>query len=405
MNCQVCNSATFQFLDLGKHPPCDFLNKNELNQETAYPLTLHFCPQCSLVQLGEVVSQEALFTPRTGYHHIAALSSSFLKHLDSLAQATVKRFNLSPNDLIVEIGSNDGALLEAFSRRKVKILGVDPTDVIQIALGKNLPTISKFFDENVALEIVDAYGKAKIITALNAFAHVADVHSVVRGIKNLLTDDGVFISENHYVMDLINELQYDFIYHEHSRYYSLHSLITLFNESSMDVFDVQRIPTHSGSIRVFACKKRAYPATKALTSLLTEELMFKLYDLKTYEEFSHRVRDHQGRFKAELNHISSKGKTIAGLTFPARAVTLLNSCNIGPEILCYITELSHLKIGKFSPGTHIPVVDQKILFGGNAPDYGLLLSWHIRNEIVPRFREKGFKGKIIIPLPKLFVID
>lgn len=396
MKCQICKSNTEQFLDLGKHPPCDFLNKHELSQEITYPLTVYFCPTCGLVQLGETVDQKMLFMPRSGYHHIAALSSSFLKHLDGLALTTVERFNLTRNDLMVEIGSNDGALLEAFQKRGVKILGVDPTDVTQIALKKNLATLRKFFNKDVAVEIADTYGKAKVMTALNTFAHVSSLESVVQGIRILLADDGVFISENHYVLDLVNELQYDFIYHEHSRYYSLRSLVFLFNMFDMDVFDIERIPTHSGSIRVFVCKRGAYPVSDSVPSLLKEE---ERLGLSTYKDFATKVRVHQKSFKEMLQRIHVKGKTIAGLTFPARAVTLLNSCGLGSETLCYITELSHLKIGKFSPGTHIKVVDQKILFGEDAPDYGLLLSWHIRDELIPRFREKGFKGKFIVPLP------
>lgn len=399
VRCQICKTDTKQFLDLGKHPPCDFLNERELSQEISYSLTVHFCPTCGLVQLGEVVDQEALFTPRSGYHHIAALSSSFLKHLDVLASKTIERFNLTQNDLMIELGSNDGALLEAFQKRGVRILGVDPTDVAQIAVGKKLTTISKFFKEDVAVEIARVYGKAKVITALNTFAHVSSLHSVVRGIEGLLTSDGVFISENHYVLDLIKELQYDFIYHEHSRYYSIHSLVFLFGRFNMDVFDIERIPTHSGSIRVFACKKGAYRVSDSVVALLKEEEAAGLHTLDTYRKFTEKVRAHQKSFRKMLQDIRAEGKTIAGLTFPARAVTLLNSCGIGPETLCYITELSHLKIGKFSPGTHIEVVDQKVLFGDSAPDYGLLLSWHIRDEIIPRFREKGFKGKFIIPLP------
>lgn len=405
MRCQICGNEANQFLDLGKHPPCDFLNQHEFEQEIKYSLTVHFCSKCTLVQLGKTVDQEALFMPRSGYHHIAALSSSFLKHLEVLASATVTRFGLKSNDLMVEIGSNDGALLEAFQEQGVRILGVDPTDVVKIATDKSLPTLSKFFNEDVAREIVSTHGKAKIITALNTFAHVSSLDSVLRGMRKLLTDDGVFISENHYVLDLVKELQYDFIYHEHSRYYSLRSLVFLFDRFDMDVFNIERIPTHSGSIRVFACKKGSYPISNSVAALLREEEVFGLYNFNIYEEFARKVRIHQKSFRDMLQDIGAKGTTVAGLTFPARAVTLLNSCGLGPETICYITEMSHLKIGKFSPGTHIKVVDQKILFGDDAPDYGLLLSWHIREELIPRFKSKGFKGKFIIPLPTPTIIS
>jgi SAM-dependent methyltransferase len=397
--CQICSNPTREVLNLGDNPPCDFLNEDQFSQEVKYPIIFLFCPTCSLLQLGEIVSQEDLFTPKSGYHHIAELSSSFKAHLKVLAKEMVERFDLKAEDLVVELGSNDGALLEAFRDEGVKVLGVDPTDVIDIASQKNLTTIPEFFTEETGEKIVKEYGHAKVIAALNTFAHVADLHSVVRGIKKLLSPEGVFVSENHHALDLIEGLQYDFIYHEHLREYSLKSLVHLFGMHDMEVFDVEHLLTHSGSIRVFAGHRGAHKISGQVNQLLEKEAEFGLGEEKVYEEFALKVKEHQKVFTQMLHDIVAEGKTIAGLTFPARAVTLLNSNNIGPETLCYITEMSKIKIGKFSPGTHIPVVDQEILFGNDAPDYGLLLSWHIADEIIPRFRSKGFKGKIIIPLP------
>lgn len=405
MQCQICEGATEQFLDLGKQPPCDFLAPAELDREISYRLTVHFCPDCSLVQLGEPLDQATLFTPAVGYHHVTALSSSFLKHLDDLAAATVARFNLSAGDLMVEIGSNDGALLAAFHRRGVRVLGVDPSDVAALASVKGLPTVRRWFDEALAAELAARHGQAQVITALNTFAHVAAPDSVVRGINRLLTPDGVFISENHYLLDLIQQLQYDFIYHEHSRYYTLRSLQRLFDRFALEIFDVERIPTHSGSLRVFACRQGVHPISAAVAKLLAIEAAGGLHTLTTYQVFARQVKAHQLAFRARLRDLRANGQTIAGLTFPARAVTLLNGCALGPETLCYITELSERKIGRCSPGTHIPVVDQAVLFGDQAPDYGLLLSWHLQDELIPRFRAKGFKGKFIIPLPTPLVLS
>ena len=405
VRCQICESNTKQFLDLGEHPPCNFLNEHELQQEILYPMVVHFCPVCSLVQLGKPVNQEALFLPHTGYHHIAALSSSFSKHLDVLASKTAKKFNLKPKDLVVEIGANDGALLEAFQKKNVRVLGVDPSDIAEIAANRGLPVLKKFFNEEIASEIVDTCGQARIMTALNVFAHLSSLHSVVRGIEKLLTADGVFVSENGYILDLIRDMQYDFIYQEHLRYYSLHALIYLFNMSGMDVFDVERIPEHGGSIRVFACKKGAYRISNSVTVLLKEEVRFGLNTFDTYMEFSKKVKDHRKSLRKMLEKIRAEGGTIAGLTFPARAETLLTYCGIGPKIISYVTEWSDIKIGKFTPGTHIKVVDQDILFGDKAPDYGLMLSWHIQEELIARFRKNGFKGKFIIPLPTPAIIS
>ena len=404
MRCQFCSSEkTQQFLDLGNHPPCIFLTQPELKDEKAYPLNAHYCPDCGLIQLGTLVPQEILFGDN--YHHIAALSASFKAHLSELAENCSKRFKLGSQDLAIDLGSNDGALLEAFKARGVKVLGVDPSDIAQMAIDKGLPTIRDFFNEALAAKIVKEHGKAKVMTALNTFAHVSSLDSFVRGINAVLTDDGVFVSENHYALDLMSGLQYDFIYHEHSRYYTVRHLVALFARFGMEVFDVERIATHSGSIRVFAGKKGAHPVSKVVAGPLAEEEAFGLSKADTYKAFATKVTEHKKGFVEMLRGIKAKGQRIMGLTFPARAVTLLNFCGIGPETLDAITEGSAIKIGRYSPGNHIKVVDQDVLFGKDAPEYGLLLSWHIQKEIVPKFRAKGFKGKFIIPLPTPTIID
>lgn len=399
MHCQICEYGKPEsFLDLGSHPICVFpTSEEQFKEEKRYPLAVYFCPDCGLVQIGKPVDQSVLFGD--DYHHIAALSSSFKEHLKKLAESTVGRFNLRSLDLVVELGSNDGALLEAFVHHKVKVLGVDPSDVAEIAIEHGIETIRDFFDERLAGEMAKSLGRAMVILALNTFAHVTHLDSFMRGVRDLLAGKGVFITESHYVRDLIEGLQYDFMYHEHSRYYSVRTLVELFKKHGLEVFDVERIPTHSGSIRVFAGHKGAHPVSGMVDRLLADEEEFGLGQFETYKRFADKVFVHREVFVEFLRTIKAQGQSLAGLTFPARAVTLLNYSGIGPETLDCITELSRLKIGRWSPGTHIPVVDQKMLFEPGAPDYGLLLSWHIAEEILPRFRAKGFKGKFIIPLP------
>jgi len=352
-----------------------------------------------------LVDRETLYTPKVGYHHMSSLSSSFRKHLDGLAEQITRKFNLDSNTLVVDVGSNDGSLLESLQNRGVRFLGVDPTDITKVAIDKGLNTITEWFDESTADKIEKDYGKAKIITCLNTFAHTSHLDSIMKGIKKLLTEDGVFIIENQHLLDLIKDLQYDFIYHEHYRYYSVKSLNYLYNKFGMEIFDVEHVPTHGGSIRVFACKKGKHNIRSSVGEFLAAEERYGLNDFNTYTNFADRVKTHIEEFSKMLKNLRESGKTIMGLTASARAATLLNTCNIGPETLESITELSKLKIGKVSPGTHIKVVDQEVLFGDNAPDYGLLLSWHIKDEIIPRFRERGFKGKFIIPLPNPIIID
>ena len=405
MPCQVCaNVRPELFLDLGAQPACIFpTSREQFKTEKRYPLAVYFCPDCSLVQIGKPVDQSVLFGE--DYHHIAALSSSFRSHLELLAKNTVMQFGLGREDLVVELGSNDGALLEAFIPHDVKVLGVDPSDVAEIAIKNRIDTIRAFFDEKLADKLMRSHGKAAAILAINTFAHVTHLDTFVRGVYNLLTNDGVFVSESHYVLDLIEGLQYDFIYHEHSRYSSVRTLVELFGKHGLEVFDVERIPTHSGSIRVFAGHKGTHGVSKRVGELLAGERAFGLDKSETYHRLAHEVIVHKEVFTEFLKAIKAAGHSIAGLTFPARAVTLLNYGGIGPETLDCITELSTLKIGRWSPGTHIPVVDQQVLFGKDAPDYGLLLSWHIAGEIIPRFRAKGFKGKFIIPLPTPRIVE
>lgn len=404
MQCQICgNDKLEKFLDLGEHPACDFLLEAQLKDEKRYRLDAYFCGTCGLMQLGHPLAPDVLFGEN--YHHIAALSASFLEHMKHLAQDTAKRFGLTDADLVVELGSNDGALLEAYKAFTPEVVGVDPSDIAEMAIKKGIPTLRKFFNAKVAQEMVAEYGQAKLIASLNTFAHISQLDSFVTGVRELLTDDGVFVTESHYLLDLVSELQYDFIYHEHSRYYSLRSLVYLFEKLGMEVFDVERIRTHSGSIRVFAGKKGAHPVSANVKNLLAEEEKAGLHKAETYHAFGKKVEEHRDAFTKLLKDLKTQGRTIAGLTFPARAVTLLNYCGIGPETLSCITEGSPIKIGRYSPGTHIKVVDQNVLFGPDAPEYGVLLSWHIEKEIIPKFRAKGFKGKFIIPLPEPRILN
>ena len=403
--CQVCSSSRLRrILELGNHPAVVFLTEGELGgkKDVRYPLGIQFCEDCGCVQSRYIVDPQILFGGE--YHHISGIPVSFRKHLQDLAAILAKRFNLAPQDLVVEIGSSDGALLEQLQPYKVKVLGIDPSSVAKIAIEKGIPTISQFFSEETAQTALRKFGKAKIVVALNTFAHVAALDSLVKGVNLLLDDGGVFVTESHYLMDLISKLQYDFIYHEHLRYYSLKTLVYLLGKYGMEIFDVQRIPTHSGSIRVFASRKGVYPISASVSSLLEEESGSGLSSFSTYEEFARKAEAHKTLLRDMLSTLKQEGNRIVGLTYPARALTLMQYCGIGEQFLDYITEKSPLKVGKYAPGTHIRIVDESVLFE-DQPDYGLLLSWHLAGEIIPKFKANGFKGKFIIPLPEPRIAD
>lgn len=405
MKCQVCESERlYEVLDLGYHPPSDdFLTEERLNEgETLYPLKVVFCEDCKLVQLSNAVDPKVLFTEN--YVYRSASNKQFVEHARPLVDRLIKQFNLTENDFVIDIGSNDGTLLEGYLPYKVKILGVDPSRVAKIAIENGIPTINEFFNGNSAKIILEKYGRAKVITGLNVFAHVKELFSLIKGVKLLLEDLGVFINESHYLLDMVQKLQYDEIYHEHLRYYSLEALINLFNRFDMDIFYAERTPNQGGSILIFACKKGAYPISDSVTSILQEETKYNLNSRETFNDFRNRVEETRRKLENLLSEIKTKGHSIVGIGAPAKGTTLLNYCKIDSTILDYLVETNELKVGKYSPGTHIKILDESIIFR-EKPEYALILSWNIKDKIVPKLRDKGFKGKIIVPNPEPYIFE
>lgn len=399
LKCQVCSSSKLtEILDLGHHPPSDaFLAEDALTKpEVTYPLRLFICDACHLVQLSYAVDPNILFGET--YVYMSGVNTFLKKHLQSISGYLVKKFNLTDKHLAIDIGSNDGTLLEGYLPAKVKVLGVDPSSVADVAIKKGIPTIKDYFNEDLARKISNERGKAKIITATNIFAHIKELHSFVAGVKLLLDDDGVFLTESHYLLDMVTKLQYPEIYLEHLRYYSLESLINLFDHFGMSVFHAERVATHGGSIRVLACKNGAYPVSDSVKTLLDEEKKFNLNSHKTLFGFRDRVNTQRNTLMALLWSLKSKGAKIVAVPAPAKGSTLLNFCRIGPDLIDYAAEKSEKKIGKYTPGTHIIIRDESQIFK-DQPDYLLLLSWDIKDILVPKLRESGYHGKIILPIP------
>ena len=403
MNCSICkNKNLFRFLSFGHQPPSNsFLKEKYLNKpEIYYPLDVYFCEACFLVQLGYHVDPKTLFKE---YVYTTGMNNSLVKNFKELVGKLINKFNLTKNDFVVDIGSNDGTLLKNYLGNNIKILGVEPSNAADIAIKSGIPTIKEFFNKEAALKIKKNFHRAKIITATNVFAHVKELTSFIQGVKELLTDDGVFVCESHYLLNLIARMQWDSIYHEHLRYYSLKPLIYLFNIFDMDLFDAEKIITHGGSIRFYVCKKRAYQKSRNMKKLLKAEIANGLYKKNTYAEFEKKVFLHKLKIQEMLRAIRSKGKRIAGIGAPAKGNTFLNYCNITSDIMDYIVEKSDLKIGLYTPGMHLKVVSEDLLFK-EQPDYALLLSWNIADEIIPKLKILGYKGKIIVPLPSPYIV-
>lgn len=396
--CQVCEIPNLEpILFLGYLPPVNQMHTigSIPLEQPSYPAQLLYCPHCHLVQLGLIVDPKILFPPE--YPYTSSTTKILKDNFAELYQECKTIVNLGSNDLIVDIGSNDGNLLNNFKDMH-RVQGITPEEIGKIAIERGIPTIIDFFNQETALKIRAEKGPAKIITATNVFAHMENVREVVNCILDLLTHDGIFISESHYLMSLVETLQYDTIYHEHMRYYSLHSLKYLLEMHGLEIIHAKRIPTHGGSIRVYAARTGTYPVKNTVAKLLEEEKAIILGKQKLLE-FKDKVVLSKLALYAMLYEIKKQGKRLYGIGAPSRSSTLINYMGIDDGILDYVLEIkgSH-KIGKYVPGTLIPVVEESRLYE-DQPEYALLFSWHIADELIPKLRQKGFKGNFIIPLP------
>ena len=404
--CQICGTSDLKFvLDLGYQVPCHtLLTLKQLNQEEkTYPLRVYWCEDCCLAQIDYVVCPESLFYP--DYPYQSGITSILEKNLRGLGSIVKEKYNFCSKPLVVDIGSNDGTLLSGFKNLFFKVLGVEPTNIANIANKAGIETIQNFFNEKLAREIVNNYGKANVITASNVFAHIAPLGEMIRGVDHLLSEKGVFIIESHYLLDIIEKVQFDSIYHEHLKYYSLKSIIRLLGYYNFKVVDVERIENYGGSIRVVAAKGKSSPMAESVKSLLIEEEESGLYHFSTYKDFSERTT----RAKYALQELAleafSQRKKFVGIGCPGRSSTLLNYCNIDKHLMPYIAEQSSsLKLGLHLPGKHIPIVDEAIMFQ-EQPEYAVMLSWHYWKPIVNKLREKGLKSKIVIPLPEIEILE
>ncbi|MFH1202694.1 MAG: class I SAM-dependent methyltransferase [Candidatus Omnitrophota bacterium] len=402
--CQICDNADLEpILFLGYLPPVNKMHKigEKPKEEASYPAQLLYCPRCHLVQLGLIVDAGVLFPPE--YPYTSSTTKILRDNFAELYKESVGIIDLKSDDLVIDIGSNDGNLLSNFKDNH-KVLGVTPEEIGKIAIQRGIPTIIDYFNQEVVERILKENGQAKIITATNVFAHIENINEIVGCILRLLSKDGVFISESHYLLSLIETLQYDTIYHEHLRYYSLHSLQYLLNAHGLEVFHAKRIPTHGGSIRVYAARKGRYAVKDTVDKLLEEEKMIVLRK-ESLLKFKERVVISKLELNSMLKDIKKSGKRIYGISAPSRASTLINYTGLDDGILDCVVEIkgSH-KIGKYVPGTLIPIFEESVLFQ-NQPEYALLLSWHIADELIPKLKQKGFKGKYIVPLPSPMIID
>ncbi|MBI2674993.1 MAG: class I SAM-dependent methyltransferase [Candidatus Aenigmarchaeota archaeon] len=402
--CRLCMGRNIvEVLDLGVMPHAgNFLDKGEVGKEKRYPLSLYFCNDCSLLQILDVIPKEVLFK---NYFYLSSVSNTLKKHFSDYAEELRRRF-IKGKETVLEIGSNDGVLMSILKDLGIKCIGVEPANnIADIARSKGLDVVSSFFTESLAKELRTSMGRMKIITASNVFAHIDDMHDVMKGIKLLLEEDGLFIFEVQYAVDLIEKLEYDMVYHEHLCYYSLKSLMPFFEKFGMEIFDVRRTSMHAGSIRVYVKNMNGKELrTSTVDELLKIETEMKLESIETYVDFAEKVRKHGKDLYEMLANLKSKGFKIVGYGASGRANTLLNFCRIGTEYIDYIVDESPLRQNRFTPGTHIQIVDPAKFRSDNV-DYVVLFAWSYFDEIMKKeceFLKKGGKFIVVLPQVKIY---
>jgi hypothetical protein len=385
-HCQITGSKNlFEAIDLGHQPPCDALLDSLDVPEKTYPLRLMICPESGSAQLDYVVDGAEIYPP--SYPYRSGISKPLADYQRAFADGVAKRFG---KGRVVDIGSNDGTLLTGFQRHGCSVMGVEPTDVAKIAIEAGVPTIPGFFTEAIARAI----GKAHIVTMTNVFAHMAPLGEVMRGICSMLERDSVFITESHYLLDVLQKTQFDTIYHEHIRTYSLKAICKLVGQYGLEVFDVERADRYGGNIRAYIGWKGAHSVAPSVAELLVLEQ--PCFDPASWEGFRDRVQESRQKTMEFLYR--TKGK-VAGVSAPGRCATLLNYFGVTPDLLPYLGELSaSLKLGKFQPGCHIPIVDNERIIR-EQPDAVLLMAWHYARPIIERLRKEGYAGDIYAPLP------
>jgi SAM-dependent methyltransferase len=396
--CRACLSGQLlMYLPLGLHPPANaFLRAEQLRErELLLDLNTHVCVHCGLVQIPDQIP--AGFFEH--YLYVPSASDTMHRHFDEFAQRIRQRFLPGERDLLVDIGCNDGLFLNAVREMGVATLGIDPAaNLTKLANQKGIATITGYFGLETGVSARSQYGPAQVIVTTNTFNHVGDLHAFMRGIDALLAPDGVFIVEVPQAVRFIEHNEFDTIYHEHLSVFSVKSLVELYRQFDMSIFDIQELPVHGGSMRVFA--RRGETQAPVTEEWLEREESAGLFKTLTYESAAVAARTIRDRLLALLAKLKSAGQRIAGYGAPAKGNTLLNYCRIGPDTLEYLADRSPLKHGLYSPGMHIPIVGPDTLVH-NPPDYLLLLAWNFAEEIIEQqatFRKQG--GKFIIPIPE-----
>ncbi|WP_312518681.1 class I SAM-dependent methyltransferase [Anaerospora sp.] len=405
--CRFCKThLTDTVVDLGMSPLSNsYVSPEQLNNKEAfYPLHAYVCPKCFLVQLEDFESPDTIFND---YAYFSSYSDTWLAHARQYTEKIRERFAITDKKLVVEIASNDGYLLQNFTEKCIPVLGIEPAaNVAQTALEKGIPTEIDFFGRNLAQKLVDDGVKADLLLGNNVLAHVPDINDFVAGMKILLQKDGVITMEFPHLLKLMEERQFDTIYHEHFSYLSFETVEKIFGVHGLIMFDVEELPTHGGSLRVYACHSEfhGHVVTDRVASMKEKEVRFGLKEIDTYRAFAEKVKSLKLELLASLIKLKLQGKTIVGYGAPAKGNTLLNYCGIRTDFLEYTVDRSPHKQGKFLPGTYIPIFHPDEI-RKTQPDYVLILPWNLKDEIMEQLEYiRKWGGKFIVAIPTVEVL-
>ena len=404
--CRFCGTKLeHTFVDLGMSPLCEsFLPGEQLNQmEAFYPLHAYVCGKCFLVQLEAYVTPEHIFSD---YAYFSSYSDSWLAHAKKYADRMVERFGIGEKSFVVELASNDGYLLQYFVEKRVPVLGIEPAaNVAAVAVKKGVPSLVKFFRRETARELAAVGKQADLLLGNNVLAQVPDLNDFVAGMKILLKPNGVITMEFPHLQRLMEENQFDTIYHEHFSYFSFVTVEKIFAAHGITLFDVEELPTHGGSLRIYGRHEEdtAKPVSGQVTELRAREEEAGTTRLETYSRFAEQVKETKRKLLEFLIAAKRNGKKIAGYGAPGKGNTLLNYCAIRTDFLDYTVDRNPYKHGRFLPGTHVPIFPPDRI-RETKPDFLLILPWNLKDEIIKQnafIREWG--GKFVVPIPELQV--
>lgn len=408
MHCRFCNNPLDKvFIDLINSPASNsFLTKEQLNEpETFYPLKVFVCDRCRLVQVDEYKKSDAIFNSE--YVYFSSFSTSWLAHCKAYSDLMVRRFNFDSSSLIVEIASNDGYLLQYFKEKQIPVLGIEPTkNTAEVAIGKGIPTVTEFFGVKLAKDLVAEGKKADLLLGNNVLAHVPDILDFVAGMKIMLSEHGVITMEFPHLVQLIDNNQFDTIYHEHFSYLSFYTVKQIFEANGLEMFDVEEIPTHGGSLRIYA--KHLDDQTKDISpnvqALINKEIEKGILSDLYYTGFQSKAETIKSDLWMFLLDQKKKGKKVAAYGAAAKGNTLLNYCGIKSDLIDFVVDANPHKQDKYLPASHIPVVNEEYL-KEEKPDFIIILPWNIKEEIMQQLSYvKLWNANFVVAIPGLEII-